>query len=162
MKHLNILKRLVIVLLIMCSNSVWAHDFEVDGIYYNILSEEDKTVEVTYKGSFYGTYSNEYTGNVVIPTTVTKPATTNSIVVNSFNAWTSTNKSHSTTSQKSYTLNVEAGYMLTFDWSVSSEQNYDWLIITLDGSEIIKKSGTQSGSYEKIFDTAGTQTLIVK
>ena len=27
-----------------------AHDFEVNGIYYNITSSTDRTVEVTYKG----------------------------------------------------------------------------------------------------------------
>ena len=48
----------------MCATSVVAEDFEVDGIYYNILSEENKTVEVT-KGD------NKYTGAVAIPETVT-------------------------------------------------------------------------------------------
>ena len=162
MKYLNTFRGFLLTLLLVCVGSVSAHDFEVGGIYYKILSETDKTVEVTYKGSSDSEYSNEYIGNVVIPTAVTKPATTNSIVINSFNAWTSTNKSHSTTSQKSYTLNVEAGNILKFDWSVSSESNYDWLVITLDGAEIIKKSGTQSGSYEKTFDSTGSHILVMK
>ena len=162
MKYLNTFRGFLLTLLLVCVGSVSAHDFEVGGIYYKILSETDKTVEVTYKGNSDSEYSNEYIGNVVIPTAVTKPATTNSIVINSFNAWTSTNKSHSTTSQKSYTLNVEAGNILKFDWSVSSESNYDWLVITLDGAEIIKKSGTQSGSYEKTFDSTGSHILVMK
>ena len=162
MKHLKTLKGLLLTLLLICTSTVFAHDFEVDGIYYKILSETDKTVEVTYKGSSDSEYSNEYIGNVVIPTIVTKSATTNSIVINSYNAWTSTNKSHSTTSQMNYTLNVEAGNILKFDWSVSSESNYDWLIITLDGVEIIKKSGTQSGSYEKTFDSTGSHSLAIR
>ena len=45
-----------------------AHDFEVDGIYYNKTS--NTTVSVTYRGSSYNDYSNEYSGNVVIPSTV--------------------------------------------------------------------------------------------
>ena len=45
-----------------------AHDFQVDGIYYNKTS--DTTVSVTYRGSSYNAYSNEYSGNVVIPSTV--------------------------------------------------------------------------------------------
>ena len=162
MKHINTLKGLLLTLLLVCVGTVFAHDFEVDGIYYKILSETDKTVEVTYKGSSNNEYSNEYIGNVVIPTTATKSATTNSIVINSYNAWTSTNKSHSTTSQTNYTLNVDAGNILKFDWSVSSESNYDWLIITLDGVEIIKKSGTQSGSYEKTFDSTGAHSLAIR
>ena len=162
MKYLNTFRGFLLTLLLFCTGTASAHDFEVDGIYYKILSETDKTVEVTYKGSSDSEYSNEYIGNVVIPTTVTKSATTNSIVINSYNAWTSTNKSHSTTSQMNYTLNVDAGNMLKFDWSVSSESNYDWLIITLDGVEIIKKSGTQSGSYEKTFDSTGSHSLAIR
>lgn len=41
-----------------------AYDFEVDGIYYNILSEEEKTCEVTYNDD------KEYTGDVIIPAQV--------------------------------------------------------------------------------------------
>jgi sorbitol-specific phosphotransferase system component IIA len=44
-----------------------AHDFEVDGIYYNI--DGDNAI-VTYKGNSYNEYSNEYTGNVNIPNSV--------------------------------------------------------------------------------------------
>ena len=40
-----------------------AYDFYLDGIYYNILSETDKTVEVT-SGDV------KYTGDVTIPSTV--------------------------------------------------------------------------------------------
>ncbi len=62
---------LLAVIGLLCSISVRAHDFEVDGIYYNITSAEDKTVEVTYRGSSYNEYSNEYSGSVTIPETVT-------------------------------------------------------------------------------------------
>ena len=48
------------------STVVWAYDFEADGIYYNILSSDDKTVEVTYKFS-----GGSYSGDVTIPETVT-------------------------------------------------------------------------------------------
>ena len=154
MKHL---KHLFTALLMLCATAVAAHDFEVGGIYYNILSETDKTVEV-----YRGTYLGEYSGSVVIPETVTV-SETGTNVLKTFDAWTSTNKGNGgTTSQTSYTLNVEAGNILKFDWSVSSESNYDWLIITLDGTEIVKKSGTLSGSYEKTFDAAGSHTLVVK
>ena len=46
-----------------------AHDFEVDGIYYNITSNTE--AEVTFKGSSYDQYSNEYSGSITIPATVT-------------------------------------------------------------------------------------------
>ena len=67
MKH-NYFKYLFIVLFISCTTVATAHDFEVDGICYNILSEEDKTVEVTYKGTSFS--SAVYSGNVVIPESV--------------------------------------------------------------------------------------------
>ena len=46
-----------------------AHDFEADGIYYNIISFTEKTVEVTYQGEQYDSY-DEYNGTVIIPETV--------------------------------------------------------------------------------------------
>ena len=46
--------------------------FEVDGIYYKITSSsEPYTVAVTFRGTTYDYYSNEYTGAVTIPETVT-------------------------------------------------------------------------------------------
>lgn len=48
-----------------------AHDFEVDGIYYNITSSENLTVEVTFQGNSLNEYCNKYTGAVTIPSTVT-------------------------------------------------------------------------------------------
>ncbi len=63
------LKHLFTALLLMVATVAMAHDFEVGGIYYSILSE--KTVEVTYRGDSYNSYSNEYTGSVDIPSMVT-------------------------------------------------------------------------------------------
>ena len=50
--------------------SVSAHEFEEGRIYYNILSEQNKTVEVTYWGSTELDSEDEYRGHVVIPETV--------------------------------------------------------------------------------------------
>ena len=74
------IKHLFTVLLMLCATTVaTAHDFEAGGIYYNILSEENKTVEVTYKGDSYIAYTNEYSGRVVIPESVTYNGTTYSV-----------------------------------------------------------------------------------
>ena len=52
----------------------FAHDFEVDGIYYNITSKsEPYTVAVTYR------YGYKYTGAVTIPQKVTSNGTTYSV-----------------------------------------------------------------------------------
>ncbi len=45
--------------------------FVVDGIWYRILSSSDLTVQVTYRGSKYNSYANEYTGAVNIPSSIT-------------------------------------------------------------------------------------------
>ena len=74
MKHKHF-KHLFTTLLLLCATVATAHDFEVGGIYYNILSEEGKTVEVTFDGD----YSNEYTGSVVIPESVTYEGITYSV-----------------------------------------------------------------------------------
>ena len=49
---------IVIVAMLTMGFSTLAHDFEVDGIYYNILDETAKTVEVTYQGVSYKSYSD--------------------------------------------------------------------------------------------------------
>ena len=63
----------VILLAILLPALATAHDFEVDGIYYNINGNE---ATVTFKGSDFDNYSNEYSGSVVIPATVTHNGTT--------------------------------------------------------------------------------------
>ena len=59
---------LLTVAALLGSISAYAHDLEVDGIYYNITS--DATVEVTFRGSYYYSYY-EYSGDIIIPSTVT-------------------------------------------------------------------------------------------
>ena len=70
---------LAIVMMLMAALPSLAHDFEVDGIYYNYLDETAKTVEVTCKGSNYFSYDDEYTGSVTIPSSVTYSSTTYSV-----------------------------------------------------------------------------------
>ena len=57
---------LLAVALLLSANFVSAYDFEVDGIYYNILFSSSKTCEVTYRNTYY----NSYDGDIVIPSTV--------------------------------------------------------------------------------------------
>lgn len=64
-------KILVFAMTMMCAVCAWAHHFEVDGIYYNILEDKINEVEVTYKGIGAFAVRDEYTDTVVIPSTVT-------------------------------------------------------------------------------------------
>ena len=69
---------MLIAVLLTCVNA-FAHDFEVDGIYYNITSDSDLTVAVTYRGDSYNSYNNEYSGQVTIPESVTYNSNTYSV-----------------------------------------------------------------------------------
>ena len=65
MKHSRFYQTIVATaIMLMGWLPLLAHDFEVDGIYYNILS--DNNVEVTKEGDLGGSYS----GNVIISKTV--------------------------------------------------------------------------------------------
>lgn len=59
---------LIITICLFCSFSANAYHFYAGGIYCNILSSSDLTVEVTYKEQY--TY-NSYSGDIIIPETVT-------------------------------------------------------------------------------------------
>ena len=59
---------LITIAVLLCSISARAHDFEVDGIYYNVISSSNLTVEVTFRGSTSVSYE-EYYGEVKIPST---------------------------------------------------------------------------------------------
>ena len=78
MKKLTNHFRALIAIAIMLSVALpsLAYDFEVDGIYYSITDATAKTVEVTYRGSSYDSYTNEYSGSVIIPSSVTYSGTT--------------------------------------------------------------------------------------
>ena len=69
------LSLLLTVLMSMVGAKSFAYDIEVknaDGvtIYYNYIND-GKELEVTFRGSSYSSYTNEYEGNVVIPEEVT-------------------------------------------------------------------------------------------
>ena len=74
-----LLSFLQIGLLSFVCQSLSAHDFYVDGVYYKYLSKANKTVAVTFNGDKYNSYSDEYSGNVVIPAFVTYNETTYSV-----------------------------------------------------------------------------------
>ena len=58
-----IIKLLMLTAVLSASTNIYAYDFEEDGIYYDITSSTEKTVEVTYRDYKYGSYS----GDIVIP-----------------------------------------------------------------------------------------------
>ena len=74
----NLFKRLALITVLFLSATIAsAHDFEVDGIFYN-KNEDDTTVSVTYKGDSGSSY-DEYSGSVTIPASVTYSGKTYSV-----------------------------------------------------------------------------------
>ena len=64
------MKKIILLLVLFLGfHSAWAHDGEMDGIFYN-LNRKDKTASVTFMGDSYNDYSDEYSGAIVIPETV--------------------------------------------------------------------------------------------
>lgn len=63
---------LITTVLLLFSITTTAHDFEKDGIYYNITSSKDLTVAVTFQGRNYDKHKNEYGDTtIIVPSTVT-------------------------------------------------------------------------------------------
>ena len=94
----------------MVATVAMAHDFEVGGIYYSILSEEEKTVEVTYRGNYYNSYSNEYTGSVDIPSMVTYNDLTYSVTSIGYGAFSYCSRLTSVTISNSVTCIGECAF----------------------------------------------------
>ena len=64
--------------LVASVSAIYASDIEVDGIWYD-FDNTNNTATVTYRGSSYYNYNNEYSGSVVIPPSVTYNGTTYSV-----------------------------------------------------------------------------------
>ena len=69
---------LFLLALITGAGTMFASNTQVDGIYYDFDSST-KTASVTFRGSYYYSYDNEYSGSVVIPSSVTYNAVTYSV-----------------------------------------------------------------------------------
>lgn len=72
----KIIKLTLLLLAFLLPATAVAHDFEVNGIYYNISGS---SASVTYRGNNINDYSDYYVGNVTIPSTVTYNGTTYSV-----------------------------------------------------------------------------------
>ena len=66
---ISVLLAIVVVVFLIIPKDV--HDFEVDGIYYEIVDDISNIVKVTYKGSECKSFEHEYSGVLVIPQELT-------------------------------------------------------------------------------------------
>ena len=62
---------------LFATTALWAADFQYDDLYYNITSESDKTVEVTYNSRYSSNYN--WLTSATIPASVTYNGTTYSV-----------------------------------------------------------------------------------
>ena len=144
-----------------------AHDFVVGGIYYNITDATNKTVAVTYKGSSYSAYFNEYTGDVVIPESVTYNGTTYSVTSIGEDAFfgcsalTSIEIPNSVTSIGEYAFrNCTSLTSIEIPNSVTSIVNYAFEYCTGLASVEIPSSVTSIGSYAFYYCTGLTSIVV--
>ena len=70
-------KALVTIALVLCiTTSTFAHDIEVDNIFYKIKDNTAKTVSVTYHSLVSKDDSYKYSGDILIPASITHNETT--------------------------------------------------------------------------------------
>lgn len=75
------------------------------------------------------------------------------------NSWTSSNHEDNSVSKKSWQLYCREGSTISFDYSVSSESNCDWLTISLNDNQLVRVSGQVSESFSYKVEKAGYYTL---
>lgn len=101
------------------------------------------------------------TGSNVTSTTAAV-AQSDTVSFNQFhtvNSWTSSNHEDNSVSKKSWQLYCREGSTISFDYSVSSESNCDWLTISLNDNQLVRVSGQVSESFSYKVEKAGYYTL---
>ena len=76
--------------------------------------------------------------------------------------WESTNHGGDTSSSETFTFQAQAGQSLMFDYSVSSEEEFDYFSVSLNGKNILKVSGTKSAAFAYTIPTDGDYSLVLR
>ena len=159
---------MLVFLMLLTSMTALAYDFKSDGLYYNILSEEDRTVEVTYyyynkKDSYY----NDAYGDIEIPSKLMydhKTYKVTSIGANAFSncsGLTSVTIPNSVTSIGHYAFRSCSGLTsVTIGNSVTFIGNYAFDGCSRLISIIVDESNPSYSSIEGILYNNDATTLI--
>ena len=165
---MNKFKSLVLAVIgLLCSLSVSAEDFEVDGIYYNITSSTDMTVEVTYRGNEHYSYYYEYSGAVNIPESVTYNGSIYSVTSIGNEAFSSCYRltsvviPNSVTSIGSYAFyDCDCLISVVIGNSVTSIGEFAFYYCESLTSVVIPNSVTSIGSYA-FYDCDGLTSVVI-
>ena len=121
-------------------------------------------------GTWYN-YDNKLWANAVLvsDTVLDYPITSKSVSISNGagnGVYSNTNqKKKSTTSSTTFTITTgSTAGTISFNYTVSSESNYDKLIVTLDGTEKLNKSGnlTNATAFSMNVSANTTYTMIIK
>ena len=160
------------LVLVTSMGIVYASDTQVDGIWYNFDSST-KTASVTYRGDYDYSYKNEYTGNVVIPSSVTYDGTTYNVTSIGYGAFygcyylTSVTIPNSVTSIGSYAFNGCSSLLsVTIPNSVMSIASYAFngcsglTSVTINSDAIVSKKYSDASNISHIFGSQVTEYII--
>ena len=76
--------------------------------------------------------------------------------------WQSTNHGDGSSSSMTFTFDAQAGQQLLFDYTVSSEEDYDKFTASLNGTNIVTASGYRTASFSYAIPADGTYNLVLR
>ena len=146
----------------MVATVAMAHDFEVGGIYYNILSEEKKTVEVTYRGYSYSSYDNEYSGSVDIPSSVIINGITYSVTSIGYNAFSGCTSLKELRIEDGYeTLSLMYNYHASNFYEIGEGLFYDCPLETLYLGRNLSYHAGSSNGYSPFYNIKTLKSVTI-
>lgn len=164
------MKRLLsLSLFLMTAMLSFAHDFESGGIYYWITSSSAPyTVAVTYRGTSYSQYSNEYTGEVTIPESVSYGGKTYSVTSIGWSAFrecsglTSITIPNSVTSIGDFAFDGTAWYDNQPNGLVyAGKVAYKYKGTMPDNTAIVLEEGTTGIANDAFYNCSGLTTITI-
>ena len=163
------------LVLVASMSTAFAHDAEIDGIYYNFSTSFVPPMSFNYTATvtYCGDYSNKYSGSVVIPSSVTYDGTTYSVTSIGSSAFSGCSSLTSVTIPNSVTsIGKNAFYdcssltSVTIPNSVTSigkNAFYDCsslTSVTINSDAIVNKAYTLNDNLSNIFGSQVTQYII--
>ena len=158
--------------LIAGAGTVFASNTQVDGIWYNFNSSSN-TASVTYRGDTYNSYNNEYSGAVIIPSSVEYGGNTYNVTSVGYDAFygcsslTSIEIPNSVTSIGdeafygcSGLTSVTIGNSVTSIYSSTFSDCNSLTSVTLNSNAIVSQTYTSSSNISSIFGSQVEEYVI--